>query len=332
MLKFFPMRLQARLAAGLLVAASAVVPAGTAAAADLSKQPITLIVPYAPGGSSDVIARRLSQALGEELGTSVIVENKAGGNGAIGATQLARAKPDGHTILIGALGVLAINEGLYPKLTYLPRRDFDMLTIAVRTPNAFAVPASSKITTLPELLDHLKAQKGSVPIATSGSGSSEHLTLALFLKNSGTEAIHVPYKGGGPAITDTMAGHVDVLVSNLGAVAPHIQGERLRLITVTGDERAKLFPDTPVPSEANVPGMDVYSWQGIAAPKGLPDDVKKKLVDALQKVLKSDDFGQQMATLGFDVVADDPASATQFQIDEADRWKKVIDEGNIQVD
>lgn len=332
MFTFSPTRWRARLALGLLVAATAALPPGTAAAADFSSQPITLIVPYAPGGSSDLIARRLSQSLGEELGTTVIVENKAGGNGTIGATQLARAKPDGHTILIGALGVLAINEGLYPKLSYLPRRDFDMLTIAVRTPNAFAVPTNSPIKDLPGLLAHLKAQKGSVPIATSGSGSSEHLTLALFLKNSGTEAIHVPYKGGGPAITDAMAGHVDVLVSNLGAVAPHVQADRLRLITVTGEERSKLFPDTPVPGEANVPGMDVYSWQGIAAPKGLPADVKEKLVAALHKVLKSEAFGQQITSLGFDVVADGPASATAFQIAEADRWKKVIQEGNIQVD
>lgn len=321
----------ARLAAAFVAAAvgASVVPA---VAADFSSQPLTIIVPYAPGGSSDAIARHLSQPLSEALGTTVIVDNKAGGNGAIGATQLARAKPDGHTILIGALGVLAINEGLYPQLSYLPRRDFDMLTIAVRTPNAFAVTPSSSVQTLPELIEHLKAEKGNVPVATSGSGSSEHLTLALFLQNSGTQAIHVPYKGGGPAITDTMAGHAEVLVSNLGAVAPHIQAKRLRLITVTGAQRSALFPDVPVPGEAGVPGMDVYSWQGIAAPKGLPPEIKEKLVAALHKVLTSEEFRQKMSGLGFEVVADGPDSATRFQIAEADRWKKVIQDGNITVD
>ncbi len=329
--KFARAGLAARLAAGFAVA-GAIAAAPIAQAADYPSQPITIIVPYAPGGSSDAIARRISQPLGEALGTNVIIDNKAGGNGAIGAAQLARAKADGHTIMVGALGVLAINEGLYPNLSYLPRRDFDMLTIAVRTPNAFAVTPSLPVKDLPGLLDYLKEKPGSVPIATSGSGSSEHLTLELFLKNSGTDAIHVPYKGGGPAITDTMAGHADVLVSNLGAVTPHIQSGRLRLVTVTGAERNALFPDVLVPQEAGVPGMDVYSWQGIAAPKGLPEDVKKRLSEALTTVLNSPEFGKQMAVLGFDVVADDPESATQFQIAEADRWKKVIEEGDIKVD
>ncbi|RMX05913.1 tripartite tricarboxylate transporter substrate binding protein [Corticibacter populi] len=321
-------RLAARFATAVVFCSASL--AGAAGFPD--NQPITIIVPYAPGGSSDAIARRLSQPLAEELNATVVVENKAGGNGAIGASQLARAKPDGHTLMIGALGVLAINEGLYENLGYLPRRDFDMLTIAVRTPNAFVVPQSSAIQTLPQFLEQLKAQQGGMPIATAGSGSSEHLTLALFLKNSGAEAIHVPYKGGGPAIADTLAGHVHGLVSNLGAVTPYIQSGRLRLITVTGDQRTALFPDVPVPQEAGVSGMEVYSWQGIAAPKGLPVEVKDKLAAALHKVLTTDAFRQQMTELGFDVVANDAQTATSFQIEEAERWKQVIREGNIQVD
>ncbi|MBU4611441.1 tripartite tricarboxylate transporter substrate binding protein [Achromobacter sp. GG226] len=317
-----PLRLATCLAAVLATTTPAL-------AADLSAQPITIIVPYAPGGSSDAVARHLQQPLAAALNTTVIVDNKPGGNGAIGASQLARSKADGHTILIGALGMMAINEGLYPNLTYQPERDFDMLTVAVQTPNAIVVNPKSDVKTLPELLAHLKENPGKVSFASSGTGSSEHLTMELFWQNSQTDGIHVPYKGGGPAITDTMAGHADVLFSNLGAVAPHIQSERLRLVAVTGAERNPLFPDTPVPGEAGVPGMEVYSWQGIAAPKGLPDDVRTQLNQALVSVLTSDDFRQKMDKIGFQVVANSPEEATAYQREEAARWKKVIDAGNV---
>lgn len=314
-------------------ATAALALAAPAFASDYPSRPITIIVPYAPGGSSDAIARRISQPLSEALGTSVVVENKAGANGALGAVQLTRAKPDGYTLLLGALGVLAINQGLYKNLGYLPERDFDMLTIAVRTPNAIVVNPKVPAHSIPELLTYLKSSGGKAPIATAGSESSEHLTLALFLQNAGTEGVHVPYKGGGPAISDTLAGHAEVLVSNLGNVAPYTKSGQLRLLAITGDKRDRMTPSTMTLAQAGVHGLDdVYSWQGIAAPKGLPPAIKQRLSEAILKVLTSDAFGRQMAELGFEVVANNGAEATAFQIREAARWKKVIEANNVKVD
>ena len=204
-----------------------------AQAADYPEKPITVIVPFPPGGSSDVTARLVSKKMAERMGQSVVIENKGGANGSIGAAALKQARPDGYTILVGSIGVFAINPALFKDLRYDPMQDFDLLSVAVRTPNVLVANPNFPANTVAELVDYLKKNPDKVTFASSGTGSSDHLTAALFLQKTGTTGIHVPYKGGGPAINDLIAGHAKVSFQNLGAIAPHVKSGKLKALGVT---------------------------------------------------------------------------------------------------
>jgi tripartite-type tricarboxylate transporter receptor subunit TctC len=295
-------------------------------------KPVTVVVPFPPGGSTDTIARTLAPRLATTLGQPFVVENQPGATGAIGATRVKRAPPDGYTILVASIGVYATNPFLQKGLQYDPAKDFDLLTVAVRAPNVLVVNPAIPAKNVAELIDYLKKNPDKVSFATSGAGSSDHLTAALFWQKTGTTGIHVPYKGGAPAISDLLAGHAQVSFQNINAVLGHIRSGKLRALAVTGDKRSPALPDVPTLAEAGVREVDVFSWQAVAAPKGLPRDVRDKLHGALVKGLQDPEVVKTLSDQGIEVVGNTPEQFDKFLNEELARWKRVIETGKITLD
>jgi tripartite-type tricarboxylate transporter receptor subunit TctC len=311
-------------------AATAVMTA--AQAAGYPEKPITVIVPFPPGGSTDQIARAIGPKLVQKLGQPWIVENRAGATGAIGAGLVKRAPADGYTLMVASIGVYSVNPVLQKSLPYDPSKDFDLLTVAVRAPNVLVATPAFPASNVAELVAELKKNPGKVTFANSGSGSSDHLTAALFWQKTGTSGLHVPYKGGAPAITDLLGGHADVSFQNINVVANHIRSGKLKALAITGDKRSPLLPNVPTLSEAGVKEADVYSWQGIAAPKGLPKDVREKLHSNIAAALNDPEIKPKLQEQGFEVVANTPEQFAKFQAEELERWRRVIQVGKIEVD
>ena len=290
---------------------------------------VTVIVPFPPGGASDVTARTVAPELAKKLGQQVVIDNKGGANGAIGAAALKAAKPDGYTLMIGSIGVYSINPALFKDLRYDPLKDFDLLSVIVRTPNVLVANPDFPANTVAELLDYLKKNPDKVSFASSGTGSSDHLTAALFLQKTGMSGVHVPYKGGGPAINDLISGHANVSFQNLGAIAQQVRAGKLKALAVTSATRAPALPNVPTLAEAGVKDLEVYSWQAAAAPKGLPPAVKAKLEADITAAAKAPEVTEQFEKIGFDVVATTGAQFDSFLAGEIARWKQVIETGKI---
>ena len=317
-------RIAKRLAVALVLAIPAAAPA-----AGYPERTVTVIVPFTPGGSSDITARTIAQKLTEKLGQTFLVENKPGANGSIGAAYVAKAKPDGYTLFVGSIGVFAINPVLYKDLAYEPRRDFDLLSVAVRTPNALVANPKFPANTVAELIAYLKKNPNKVSFASSGTGSSDHLTAALFWQKTGTTGIHVPYKGGSAAHTDIIGGSADLSFQNLGSITNHVRGGKMKLLAVTSDKRDPTFPDVPTMAEAGVSGLEVFSWQAMVAPKGLPKDVMDKLQPAVVAALRDPAVVKRFNDIGFEVVGNSSAEFAKFLNEELARWKSVVDAGGI---
>ena len=317
----------------LTVAVLAALAAGNARAAqDWPQRPVSVVVPFPAGGSTDTIARMLTAPLNEKLGQPFVVDNKPGATGAIGATFVKRAPADGYTMLVASIGVFAVNPFLQKNLGYDPVKDFDLLTVAVRAPNVLVVNPQFPANNVQELVAHMKKNPGKVSFASSGAGSSDHLTAALFWQKTGTDGLHVPYKGGAPAISDLLAGQVDVSFQNINAVLQHIRTGKLKALAVTADKRPAVLPNVPTMAEAGVKEVEVYSWQGVAAPRGLPADVKTRLHGALVGALNDPKMRQKLSENGFEVVANTPEQFSQFEAQELQRWKTVIEKGRIVLD
>lgn len=304
----------------------------TGAQAAFPEKPITVVVPFPPGGSTDAIARALGPKISARLGKPWIVDNRPGATGAIGASVVKRAAPDGHTLMAASIAVYAMNQWLQKGLAYDPARDFDLLTVAVRAPNVLVAHPKLPINSVAELIAYSKKHPGKLSFASSGNGSSDHLTAELFWQKSGTSGLHVPYKGGAPAITDLLGGQTDVSFVNINTALPYIKTGRLKVLAVTGERRAAILPKVPTLAETGVPGVDIYSWQAFAAPKGLPKDVKAKLHGAIVGALNEPDIKAKLVEQGFEVVANSPEQFVQFQLAEQARWKNVIEVGKITVD
>ena len=292
-------------------------------------RPITLVVPFPPGGSTDSVARAIGPKMSDKLGQSVIVENKAGATGTLGAGFVKRAEPDGYTLLVTSLGPLVIAPHLLPNVPYDPAKDFDFITVAVQSPNVMVVPANSPYKTVADLIAALKANPDKITFASAGSGSSDHLTAEIFWDQTKTEGIHVPYKGGGPAFIDLLGGQVDVMTPNINAVIQHINSGKLRALAVTSNKRSPLLPNVPTFKEAGVNDMVIYSWQAVVAPKGLKPDVKVKVQSSVLSALNDPQVKKGFTDVGFEIVANSPEQFAKFQAEESARWKKIIDSRKI---
>lgn len=295
-------------------------------------KPVTVIVPFVAGGSSDITARAVTPGLGQLLGQTFVVENKPGANGGIGAQALARATPDGYTMMVGSIGTFAINEALYQNLSYNPSQDFTYLTMAVRNPNVLVAAPGFPVDSVAQLVAYAKQNPGAVSYASSGTGSSDHLSAVLFRQKTATTGVDVPYRGGAAAISDLMGGQVNVSFQNLGAVLTHIKGGKLKALAITGDSRIAELPDVPTMAQAGISDVVVYSWQGFAVPKGTPQTVVTTLSDSLRKVLAEPKVRETLHGLGFEVVANSAADFTAFQRSEVRRWKEVIASSNIKLE
>jgi len=295
-------------------------------------KPVTLVVPFPAGGSTDMVGRAIGTKLAATLGQPFLVDNKAGATGTIGATQVKRAAPDGSTFLVTSLGPLVIAPHLIKGMQYDALKDFDFITVAVQAPNVLVVPANSPHKDVADVIAFEKKNPGKMTFASSGNGSSDHLTAELFWQQTGTTGLHVPYKGGAPAITDLLGGQVDGSFQNVNAVVQNIKAGKLKALAVTGDKRSPVLPDVPTLAEAGVKNVEVYSWQAVVAPKGLPADVRAKAHSAIVAALNDPAIKQQFSDIGLEVVANTPEQFAAFQAKEYARWKKVIETGKITAD
>ena len=311
---------------------AAALPATTFAQASWPEKSVTVVVPFPPGGSTDTVARAMATQMQTKLGQAFVIDNKPGATGAIGATLVKRAAPDGYTIMVSSLGTYVIAPHLMKALGYDALKDFDYLSVLVQAPNVLVAAPGKKARTVAEVIAELKANPGKVSFASSGNGASDHLSAELFWQQTGTEGLHIPYKGGAPAINDLLGGQVDYSFQNVNAVLQHIKAGKLHAIAVTGAKRSPVLPDVPTLAEAGVKDAEVYSWQGLAAPKNLPPALREKIAAAAIAAMRDPAVTARMTDQGLEIVANTPAEMTAFQAREFARWKALIESRKITAD
>ncbi len=286
-------------------------------------KPIRLIVPFAPGGANDVVARIVGVRLGEALGQPVVVDNRGGAGGTIGADLVAKAPPDGHTLLIASMG-LAVNAVLYPKLPYDTLRDLTPVTLVGEQPNIVVVHASVAAKTMPELLALARTKPGALSYGSGGVGSTSHLVTLLLVEMAKIDLVHIPYKGLGPAITDLIGGQVQLVVSNVSTALPHVKANRLRLLAVTTAKRFYMFPDTPTVIESGVPGYETSGWYGMLVTSGTPKPILDKIHKETVAVLNSPAIKEQFGVQGLEPVPTTPEAFAKLLRSDIAKWAKVI--------
>ena len=295
-------------------------------------KPVTVVVPFPAGGSTDTVARAMATQMQGKLNQTFVIDNRPGATGAIGAGFVKRAPPDGYTLMVSSLGTYVIAPHLQKTVPYDALKDFDYLTVLVQAPNVLVAAPGKKARNTADVIAELKANPGKVSFASSGNGASDHLSAEVFWQQSGTEGLHVPYKGGAPAINDLLGNQVDYSFQNVNAVLQHIRSGKLHAIAVTGSQRSPVLPDVPTLAEAGVKGAEVYSWQGFAAPKGLPPAVREKIAAAAIAAMRDPVVAARMTEQGLEVVANTPAQFTEFQAKEFARWKTLIETRKITAD
>ncbi|WP_312756503.1 tripartite tricarboxylate transporter substrate binding protein [Pulveribacter sp.] len=287
-------------------------------------RPITYIVPYSPGGGTDMVARILAPHMGQVLGQPIVVANKAGAGGNIGSAALAQAAPDGYTIGGGSIASHAINGSLYTSMPYDMVRDFTPITVAGTMPNLLIVQADTPYRSVADLVRAGKGADSKLSYASAGNGTSQHLCMELFKLQSGMDAVHVPYKGAGPALQAVMSGETQCSFENLAVAAPQLASGRIRALAITSARRMQAWPEVPTVAESGYPGFDVTSWQALFAPAGLAQPLLARLNAAAVAALEQPQTRERFATLGMDVTPMTPQQASAFQRAEVDKWAKVI--------
>ncbi|MFC7738611.1 Bug family tripartite tricarboxylate transporter substrate binding protein [Roseomonas sp. GCM10028921] len=294
-------------------------------------KPVVLVVPFSPGGPTDLIARRLALSLGEQLNGVVVVENRAGAGGNIGAEHVARSAPDGQTVLFGTSGPLAINRMLYPGQAYDPVKDFAPIAPLGRIPNVLAVNAGVAARNVPELIALARRQR--LAFGSSGNGASSHLAGALFNTMAGTNIEHIPYRGTGPALNDLLAGHVAMVFTDVLTALPHIQGGRVRGLGVTTLERSAVLPDLPTVAEQGLQGYDASVFFGLTVPAATPEAARDRLRTAFAACLAQPEMRRFLESQGMQIAPElTPAALTSLMSTETERWARVIREANVRAD
>jgi len=286
-------------------------------------RPIKLVVGYAAGGATDVIARLVAVKLGERLGQPVVVDNRAGANSNVGAEVVAKSPPDGYTLYVFTIAN-TINASLYARLGYDPQKDFEPIGLIAKIPNILVVNNNLPIKSIADYVRFAKASKDGITFASSGSGSSIHLSGEMFKMQTHLNMLHVPYRGSAPAVTDLLGGQVQSMFDNTPSALPHVQGGRLRAIAITSATRSPLLPDVPTVAESGFPGFDVQSWFGLAAPAGTPKPVIDRLNAELNKVLAAPELRQRFQDLAASPEPGTPEQMRSFAVAETQRWREVV--------
>ena len=321
-----------RVATWMLGAAFALLAAGVAGAQSWPAKPIRWIVPFAPGGTTDILARTISDKLTIALGKPVIVENNPGAGGGVGAVQTAKAAPDGYTIMGGTISTHAINASLYTSLPYDPVKDFVAITLIARVPNMLVVNNDIPAKNVAELIKLMKANPGKWNFASAGNGTSQHLSGELFKGMAGVEMQHIPYKGSPPALTDVMGGQVSMTFDNITTAWPLAKGGKLKALAVTTSKRSPVAPDVPTLAESGLPGYEVGSWQGVFAPAGTPPDIVKRLNTEIVKIINMPDVQKKMIELGAEPVGNSSEEFGAFVKTEVVKWGDVVKKSGAKVD
>ena len=300
-------------------------------------KPVRIVVPFPAGGTTDILGRALAPELGRVFGQTFIVDNKPGAGGNLGAAEVARSSPDGHTLLMGTVGTHGINQSLYPKLPYDPVKDFAPITLVAAVPNVLVMnPAKAealKINTVPDLIRYAKANPGKLNMASSGNGTSIHLAGELFKTMTGTYLLHFPYRGSGPALLDLIGGTMDLMFDNLPSSLQHIKPGKLKALAVTSAQRSAALPDVPTVAEAAaLKGYEASSWFGLLAPAGTPKEIIARWRSDIVKIVAAPEVKQRLESLGFAPVANTPEEFGERIKLEIARWSKVVRDANIRVD
>lgn len=298
------------------------------AAAAYPERPVRLVVPYSAGGSTDTVARLIGARLTERLGQQFVIDNRTGAGTLIGTEIVARAAPDGHTLLM-ATPPLAVNPSLYDKVPYVLERDFTAVTNVAASSNLLVVHPSVAASSTRELIALLKANPGKHNYGSSGIGGAGHLAMALFLNMAGVDAVHVPYKGGAPAVADLVAGRLSLMMANLTTAQPHIRAGRLRALGIGTAARSKLFPELPTLSESGVPGYEANNWNGVVVPAHTPKDIIERLHREIAATLKEPAIAERMAKSALDPIGDAPAEFARYLKSEAAKWGKLVQSARI---
>ncbi|MBI3714677.1 MAG: tripartite tricarboxylate transporter substrate binding protein [Betaproteobacteria bacterium] len=293
-------------------------------------KPIKYIVPFPPGGTTDILARLIGAKLATALGQPVLVDNKPGAGGNIGSDFVAKSAPDGYTILGGTISSHAINVSMYKQMPYDPIKDFQAVTLIGTNANVLIVDPKLAAKNVKELIAMAKAKPGSMSFASAGNGTSQHLSGELFKAMAGLDMVHIPYKGSAPAISDVMGGQVPMMFDTTVVAAPHIKSGNVRALAVTSAKRVKGLDTIPTMAEAGVPGYELVSWQGVFAPAGTPKDIVKRLQSEIVKILAMPDIRERLDALGVEPVGNTPEEFSVFQKAEITKWAKVIKDAHIE--
>ena len=311
--------------------AAALCAAFGAAAQGFPERPVTLVVPFPPGGTTDIVARGLAEGMARELKQSVVVENRAGAGGNVGAEYVARARPDGHTLFVSTAGPLAINHHLYSKQNYDPMRDFAPVALLGVVPIMLVTGPQQPFKSVAELIAFAKANPGKLSYGSQGNGTTSHLTMELLKTQAGIALVHVPYRGSAPAATDLMAGQVQVMFDNSPSTLPFVQGQRMRALGVASAERVPAMKDIPAIAET-VKGFDSSAWFALVAPAGTPPEVVRTLNAAVNATLKRPEVREKFAASGAELAGGSPEELARFMRQESGKWQGVVRAANVKLD
>jgi len=309
-----------------------IVVGASARAQDYANRPITLVVPFPPGGSTTIVARMVADKLGDALGQQIVVDNRPGAGGTIATRAVSRSTPDGYTILLGYTGTLAIGPSLYPHAGYDPRKDFEAIGLIGHAPNSLVVHPSFDVHSVKELIAYAKANPGKVNYGSAGVGTVSHVSGVYFASSAGIQLTHVPYKGTGPALADLLGGHIPMAFAPIPATHANVAEGKLRGLAVTSAKRSTLLPDVPTIAESGIPGYEASLFYGLVAPAGTPRAIVDKLNKALREVLATDEVKKRLATDGAEPL---PSSPEEYaaQIDQEEtKWSKVVKESGAKAE